>query len=239
MPWGWIYERDLWGHRLALLTAAVIGKAVEFGSFKLPAAADRPARILLAGLGVMSLVIGLIPPAPSTPSTTQQTSAVAPSTSISETPNDPGPNASPSPSTTNVTPSGGSVSAQSGTGVGVQVVAYDTVLPAAHSVQLNTSTPTQSQYSQDRSAGDIYYDSSFYDELTINTNDDLYTLPGNVSPTYHLCTFNGISATTINPLSAGTNFCLKKNNLMLGITITGEDNKINQLSLHVIVWRDA
>lgn len=224
---------------LVFLAGAVVGKSVEFGSFKLPATGEKSVRIGLAVLGVLALVLGAIPPRSAVQSP-QQSAGSAPLTPAAVAPQVVGTetaSTAAADSATSSTSTTSSADTQSVVKAGTQLAVYDTVLPDQHGVTLGSSAPAGGQYAQVGTQGDLYLEStSLFAPFSSGTT--LLDLPTAGPPTYRLCTFNAVRDTGVT-IASGLSFCLQKTGLVFGITITAIVQSPPQISLHVVVWEGS
>lgn len=231
---------------LVFLAGAVVGKSVEFGSFKLPATGEKSVRFGLAVLGVAALAIGLIPPrSPSDQNLKQAagSSSLAPGTATAPQGD---------PASSQVVAAGASADAASGTSAsstaaaarssasraGAQLAEYDTVLPDRHGVTLGSSASAGAQNAQVGTTGDLYMYSNLVLAGVAGGGAVALDLPNSGPPTYRLCSFNAVRDISIT-IASGLSFCMQKPGLMFGITITAVQQSPPQISLHVIVWQGA
>ncbi|MBS2962331.1 hypothetical protein KGA66_04685 [Actinocrinis puniceicyclus] len=230
---------------LVFLAGAVVGKSVEFGSFKLPATGEKSVRFGLAVLGIAALAIGLIPPrSPSDQSLRQAagSSSLAPGTATAPQGD--------TASVQDAAGSGPSVGAASGTSAssiaaasgssasraGALLAEYDTVLPDKHGVTLGSSASAGSQNAQVGIAGDLYMSSNLVFAGLTGGGAVALDLPASGPPTYRLCSFNAVRDISIT-IASGLSFCMQKTGLTFGITITAVQQNPPQISLHVVVWQ--
>lgn len=213
---------------LVFLAGAVVGKSVEFGTFKLPATGEKSVRIGLAVLGVLALVLGALPPRAASSQTPEQAAGSSPQTPAF---------VAASTSATAVSTASGAESPQSAAKAGTQLAVYDTVLPDQHGVTLGSAAPPGGQYAQVGAEGDLYFSSNTL-IAGISGNATLLDMPTAGPPTYRLCTFNAVTDSGIT-IASGLSFCLQKTGLVFGITITAIEQNPPQISLHVVVWQDS
>jgi hypothetical protein len=138
------------------------------------------------------------------------------------------------PTSTASTPtSSSSATSASGVANGTQLGSYSIDLSAYYSVPLGATKPTQAQFIDSASGGDLFYNGGDY--VPGQSSEQMVSLPDGTTPTYKSCstgtTFVGLVADT-----AGASFCvIETSGKLAGIYVTSDQS--GYAVLQVTVWQ--
>lgn len=121
---------------------------------------------------------------------------------------------------------------------GTLVSTYDVTLVGGFSIPLGDTAPTQSQFDEGCKSGDLCRNRSINAFFPVGSGVKLYTIAGQLPPTYAGCKATTLSAERIE-LGVGQTFCLLKNGRVVGVTITySSRNAEKPVKFSSTVWAD-
>ena len=120
---------------------------------------------------------------------------------------------------------------------GTQLAAYTLNLSADRSVDLGTSAPAQSNFYTDDNDGDIKYWAYQGYISTVSSAEQIVLLASADAPTYAACKASTVFEGNVST-DKGTDFCVLKSKLMIGISVIGNNSQDGYLTLGVTVWQN-
>lgn len=142
----------------------------------------------------------------------------------------------PAPSATGKSSAAITNSTAGATGVanGTQLGSYSIDLSMSYSVPLGATKPTQAQFSNSSSGGDLYFNGGV-EFLTGLSSEELVSLPDGAAPTYQACSAATTFVDSVDD-STGTSFCvIETAGKLAGVYVSSEQS--SYAVLQVTIWK--